>query len=51
MFSHNPDIKYELNKKMKIDYVISGHTHSGQINLFGFTLKEKAGVKNCHLGH
>ncbi|GEB76169.1 metallophosphoesterase [Sporolactobacillus inulinus] len=50
LFSHNPDIKYELNKKMKIDYVISGHTHSGQINLFGFTLKEKAGVKKLPFG-
>ncbi|QAA22632.1 metallophosphoesterase [Sporolactobacillus terrae] len=50
LFSHNPDIKHELNGKMKIDYVISGHTHSGQINFFGFTLKEKAGVKKLPFG-
>ncbi|MCQ2010076.1 MAG: metallophosphoesterase [Sporolactobacillus sp.] len=50
LFSHNPDIKKALTPQMGIAYCISGHTHSGQINLFGFTLKEKAGVKELPFG-
>ncbi|MCO7126739.1 metallophosphoesterase [Sporolactobacillus shoreicorticis] len=50
LFSHNPNIKKVLTKRMGIAYCISGHTHSGQINLFGFTLKEKAGVKELPFG-
>ncbi|MDN3953630.1 metallophosphoesterase [Sporolactobacillus laevolacticus] len=50
LLSHNPDIQKKLNRSMDIDYVISGHTHSGQINVFGYTLKEKAGVKRHGFG-
>jgi predicted MPP superfamily phosphohydrolase len=50
LFSHNPDIKYALTKQLTIPYVISGHTHGGQINVFGFTVKEKAGVKKLPFG-
>ncbi|RYM05378.1 metallophosphoesterase [Sporolactobacillus sp. THM7-7] len=45
LFSHNPEVQKKLDARMDIAYVISGHTHSGQINLFGFTLMEKGGVK------
>ncbi|MET1249824.1 metallophosphoesterase [Sporolactobacillus sp. STCC-11] len=50
LFSHNPDIKYALTQQLTIPYVISGHTHGGQINVFGYTLKEKAGVKKMPYG-
>ncbi|MCO7176618.1 metallophosphoesterase [Sporolactobacillus kofuensis] len=50
LFSHNPNIKHQLARSMCVDFVISGHTHSGQISLFGYRLKEKAGVKRYSFG-
>ncbi|MFT8362381.1 MAG: metallophosphoesterase [Sporolactobacillus sp.] len=50
LFSHNPSIKKQLDPSMNLSYVISGHTHGGQINLFGLTLKEKGGVKAHDFG-
>ncbi len=32
--------------KLKIDYIFSGHTHGGQVNLFGFTPFLPPGVGN-----
>lgn len=34
------------NMQLKIDYVFSGHTHGGQVNLFGFTPFLPPGVGN-----
>ncbi|MFT8316877.1 MAG: metallophosphoesterase [Sporolactobacillus sp.] len=45
LFSHNPKIKRKLLPQMKIAYAICGHTHGGQVNLLGYTVKEKGGVK------
>lgn len=50
LFSHNPDIVRKLDRSMNIPYVISGHTHGGQINVFGYTIKEKGGVKALPFG-
>jgi hypothetical protein len=34
LLSHNPDINYDLNaSKKRIDLVLSGHTHGGQVVL------------------
>jgi uncharacterized protein len=35
MLSHEPDFFEEVNKSM-VDLVLSGHTHGGQVTLFGF---------------
>lgn len=37
LISHNPDYIEEIKDNNKIDLVLSGHTHGGQINLFGWT--------------
>ena len=40
VLSHCPqyrdDIAIQLDNEKKVDFVLSGHTHGGQINLFGF---------------
>ncbi|RZK42425.1 MAG: metallophosphoesterase [Pedobacter sp.] len=33
---YNEQISDELNKSVAVDFILSGHTHGGQINLFGF---------------
>jgi predicted MPP superfamily phosphohydrolase len=33
--SHNPDVTYLLDEEKRVDLVLSGHTHGGQISLFG----------------
>jgi len=46
ILSHCPEYRDIIQKKLiqmnnsknRIDYIFSGHTHGGQINLFGFTL-------------
>ncbi|WP_162356374.1 metallophosphoesterase [Metabacillus mangrovi] len=38
---HNPDIHRQLNEQSDVRLVLSGHTHGGQIRLFGFGLYEK----------
>ncbi|MFT8871115.1 MAG: metallophosphoesterase [Sporolactobacillus sp.] len=50
LFSHNPGIQKQLHATMQLAYTICGHTHGGQINLFGFTIKEKGGVKQGTFG-
>lgn len=50
LFSHNPSIKKKLKPSMGLSYAICGHTHGGQINLFGLTIKEKGGVKKLDFG-
>ncbi len=33
LLSHNPDINADIRHQMKIDLVLSGHTHGGQVSL------------------
>lgn len=44
LISHNPDIKKKLRKSYNINLILSGHTHGGQIRLFGFGITAKAGL-------
>lgn len=50
LISHNPDIKYKLNKSHNISYTLSGHTHGGQIRMFGLGIREAGGVKKHPFG-
>ncbi|MGB7999414.1 MAG: metallophosphoesterase [Anaerobacillus sp.] len=45
LISHNPDIKHELPFNCGIQLILSGHTHGGQIRLFGWGIREKGGIK------
>lgn len=45
LLSHNPMIKYQITEDMDIPLVLSGHTHGGQIRLFGWGPREKGGLK------
>ncbi|HEX6923301.1 MAG TPA: metallophosphoesterase [Bacillales bacterium] len=45
LISHNPDIAQELDAGSEIPLILSGHTHGGQIRLFGWGPREKGGVK------
>lgn len=38
---HNPEIYSEIKKENQISLLLSGHTHGGQIHLFGFGLYPK----------
>ncbi|WP_243296863.1 metallophosphoesterase [Bacillus litorisediminis] len=44
LISHNPRILYKLQEKDKIRLVLSGHTHGGQIRLFGWGLYRKGRI-------
>lgn len=44
LISHNPDIHQKVLKKDGISLILSGHTHGGQIRLFGFGLYEKGKI-------
>ncbi|RXJ04614.1 metallophosphoesterase [Anaerobacillus alkaliphilus] len=43
LISHNPDIKKKIRENHQISLILSGHTHGGQIRLFGWGITEKAG--------
>ncbi|HWO95721.1 MAG TPA: metallophosphoesterase [Bacillus sp. (in: firmicutes)] len=45
LISHNPSVHKKVKKEDGISLVLSGHTHGGQIRLFGFGPYEKGGVK------
>jgi predicted MPP superfamily phosphohydrolase len=45
LISHNPDITQKVRQVYDIGFVISGHTHGGQIRLFQWGIREKGGVK------
>lgn len=45
LVSHNPNIVAKIKKKDKISLVLSGHTHGGQIRIFGMGPYEKGELK------
>lgn len=45
LVSHNPEIIHEIIPEHEIHLVLSGHTHGGQIRIFGFGPYEKGGIK------
>lgn len=45
LVSHNPAIVNRLKPDDKISLVLSGHTHGGQIRIFGFGPYELGGIK------
>jgi uncharacterized protein len=44
LISHNPKIVMKMSELDNISLVISGHTHGGQIHLFGYSPDKKGGV-------
>jgi uncharacterized protein len=45
LISHHPRVIRQLKKADHIDLVLSGHTHGGQIRVFGLGYFEKGGVQ------
>jgi uncharacterized protein len=45
LLSHNPDIIDHVKPEYNIKLILSGHTHGGQIRVFGWGLREKGGLK------
>lgn len=41
LVSHNPELSRKIRSEHGINLVLSGHTHGGQIHLFGFSPYEK----------
>ncbi len=50
LFAHEPDIFAELNADDPVDLVLSGHTHGGQVRVFGQTpvVPSKFGSRFAH---
>lgn len=47
LISHNPALAANIvNQLAHIHLVLSGHTHSGQIRLFGWGLRKKGGIEH-----
>jgi predicted MPP superfamily phosphohydrolase len=44
--SHNPDIIHEIQEEHEIQFLISGHTHGGQIRLGKWGMHSKGGLKS-----
>jgi uncharacterized protein len=45
LVSHNPDIIDLITPEHQIQFILSGHTHGGQIRIFGFGPYENGGIK------
>ncbi len=43
--AHDPEIMKEVTPEQKIDLVLSGHTHGGQIRVFGVGLFKRGGIE------
>jgi uncharacterized protein len=50
LLSHNPIITEKITPENDIPLVLSGHTHGGQIRIFGWGIREKGGVKSMDFG-
>jgi predicted MPP superfamily phosphohydrolase len=50
LISHNPEIGVKIRPDDDISLVVSGHTHGGQIRLFGWGPREAGGVKRRPFG-
>ncbi|MCM3586475.1 metallophosphoesterase [Mesobacillus maritimus] len=48
LVSHNPKIVDSLTPEQNIQLILSGHTHGGQIRVFGFGPYEKGGIKRIN---
>ncbi len=44
LISHNPDIMAEMLGDSQADLILSGHTHGGQIRLFGYSPYKRGGI-------
>lgn len=44
LVSHNPSIVHLFDKEANISLVLSGHTHGGQIHLFGYSPYERGAI-------
>lgn len=45
LVSHNPDIIHDIQKDNQISLILSGHTHGGQIRIFGIGPYEHGGIR------
>lgn len=45
LVSHDPVVIHSIPSEEKIQLVLSGHTHGGQIRIFGYGPYEKGGIK------
>ncbi len=45
LVSHNPELSRKIRPEHGINLVLSGHTHGGQIHLFGFGPIRKRKIK------
>ncbi|WP_449536780.1 metallophosphoesterase [Ferdinandcohnia sp. Marseille-Q9671] len=45
LVSHNPEIKADLHAEQRINLLLSGHTHGGQIRFWKFGLYPKGGIQ------
>lgn len=45
LVSHNPEIIDKILPEHNIHFILSGHTHGGQIRIFGYGPYEKGGIK------
>ncbi len=50
LISHNPNITEKIREHHQIALVISGHTHGGQIRVFGWGPRENGGIKQKPFG-
>ncbi|MGV3466934.1 MAG: metallophosphoesterase [Heyndrickxia sp.] len=44
LISHNPRITVKMKEEDNISFVMSGHTHGGQIHIFGYSPYQKGGI-------
>lgn len=45
LVSHNPEISHKVLPEHQIEFILSGHTHGGQIRLFGYGPYELGSIK------
>lgn len=45
LVSHNPEIRHYLKEEQSIKLVLSGHTHGGQIRIFGYGPYKAGGIE------